>query len=142
MQEAERRRLGLERARDEGIIEGGTFLIIGLIIWGSHLAGRRWLETREEQESLLSRVYLTLITITFGVITIVFLPQALSETFDYALLDPSDRGDQPGEKLALSIATLPIWLAYLWQAIHAIRRAPAEDGSAPSSPEPSTELAN
>ncbi|PKB82831.1 MAG: hypothetical protein BZY88_03560 [SAR202 cluster bacterium Io17-Chloro-G9] len=129
--EAERRRLGLERARDEGLIEGISFLVIGLIIWGSHFAGRRWLENEEERDSLLSRVYLTLVTITFGVITIVFLPQAVFQTLSYVLLDPLDqfnRGLQPGGKLALSITTLPIWIIYLWEAIRAIRRNPSEAG--------------
>ena len=68
----------------------------------------------------MSGVYLTLVTITFGVITIV-LPQAAFETFSYVLLEPLDQHRQPGEKLSLSITALPIWLVYLWQAIRAIR---------------------
>ncbi|MBP63416.1 MAG: hypothetical protein CMJ62_17985, partial [Planctomycetaceae bacterium] len=119
--EEERRRLGLDRAMKEGLIQGISFLVIGLAIWGSHFAGRRWLETKEERDSLLSRVYLTLVTITFGVITIVYLPQAAFETLSYVLLEPLDQGRQPGEKLSLSITALPIWLVYLWQAIRAIR---------------------
>ena len=117
----ERRRLGLDRAMKEGLIQGISFLIIGVAIWGSHFAGRRWMETPEERDSLLNRVYLTLVTITFGVITIVFLPQAVFETFSYLLLDPLDQYRQPGEKLSLSITALPIWLFFLWQAIRAIR---------------------
>ena len=117
----ERRRLGLDRAVKEGLIQGVSFLIIGLAIWGSHFAGRRWLETEEERDSLLSRVYLTLVTITFGVITIVYLPQAVFETLSYVILEPLDQFRQPGEKLSLSITALPIWLIFLWQAIRAIR---------------------
>ena len=105
----------------EGLIQGVSFLIIGLAIWGSHFAGRRWLETEEERDSLLSRVYLTLVTITFGVITIVYLPQAVFETLSYVILEPLDQFRQPGEKLSLSITALPIWLIFLWQAIRAIR---------------------
>ena len=117
----ERRLLGLDRAMKEGLIQGVSFLIIGLAIWGSHFAGRRWLETEEERDSLLSRVYLTLVTITFGVITIVYLPQAVFETLSYVILEPLDQFRQPGEKLSLSITALPIWLIFLWQAIRAIR---------------------
>jgi len=117
----ERRRLGLDRAMKEGLIQGVSFLIIGLAIWGSHFAGRRWLETEEERDSMLSRVYLTLVTITFGVITIIYLPQAVFETLSYVILEPLDQFRQPGEKLSLSITALPIWLIFLWQAIRAIR---------------------
>lgn len=117
----EGRRLGLDRAMKEGLIQGISFLVIGLAIWGSHFAGRRWLETKEERDSLLSRVYLTLVTVTFGVITIVYLPQAVFETLSYVLLEPLDQFRQPGEKLSLSITALPIWLIYLWQAIRVIR---------------------
>ncbi len=117
----ERRRLGLDRAMKEGLIQGVSFLIIGLAIWGSHFAGRRWLETEGERDSLLSRVYLTLVTVTFGVITIVYLPQAVFETLSYVILEPLDQFRQPGEKLSLSITALPIWLIFLWQTIRAIR---------------------
>ena len=117
----ERRRLGLDRAMKEGLIQGASFLIIGLAIWGSHFAGRRRLETEEERDSLLSRVYLTLVTVTFGVITIVYLPQAVFETLSYVILEPLDQFRQPGGKLSLSITALPIWLIFLWQAIRAIR---------------------
>lgn len=117
----ERRRLGLDRAMKEGLIQGVSFLVIGLAIWGSHFAGRRWLETEEERDSLLSRVYLTLVTITFGVITIVYLPQAVFETLSYVILEPLDQFRRPGEKLSLSITALPIWLIFLWQAIRSIR---------------------
>ena len=132
-QEAERRRLGLDRALDEGLIEGVSFPLIGLVIWGSHYAGRRWLETPEERESLLSRVFLTLVTIIFGVITIVSLPQAVFETFRYVLLEPLDqfgRGYQPGGKLALAITSLPIWIIFLWETIRSMRRNLANGGPA------------
>lgn len=124
-QEEERRLLGLERARDEGLIEGVTFLLLGALIWGAHFAGRRVLEQEDERQGLLNRLFLTGATIAFGVITIVLLPQAIFESLNYALLDERDFGDHPGEMLVLSITTLPIWLAFLWQAIRAIKRTPA-----------------
>jgi len=116
----ERRILGLDRAKKEGLIQGISFLIIGVLIWGSHFAARRWLETGEEKESLLNRVYLVVVTIT-----IVLLPQAVHETFSYIVLDPVDSfgsRTQPGDKLALSIATLPIWLIYLYGVICSMRK--------------------
>jgi hypothetical protein len=124
----ERRRLGLDRAKKEGLIQGISFLIIGLLILLSHLAARRWLETREERVSLLNRVYLIVVTITFGIITIVLMPQAVFETFSYIVLDPVDSfgsRTQPGDKLALAITTPPVWLIYLFEVIRSMRRASA-----------------
>ena len=118
--------MGLQRARDEGLIGGVTFALLGALIWGAHVAGRRFLEQgADERDGLLNRLYLTGATIAFGVLTIVLLPQAIFESLNYALLDDRDFGDHPGETLALAITTLPIWLAFLWQAIRAVKRAPA-----------------
>jgi hypothetical protein len=124
----ERRRLGLDRAKKEGLIQGISFLIIGLLIWLSHLAARRWLETGEERASLLNRIYLIVVTIVFGIITIVLMPQAVFETFSYVVLDPVDSfgsRTQPGDKLALAITTLPVWLIYLFEVVRSMRRATA-----------------
>ena len=124
-QQLEQRREGLDRALKEGIIEGITFAIIGAIIWGVHIEGRRRLETKKERESALNRLYLISVVVIFGVITLVNLPQAVSETVRFYVLDFPDefsRPSPPGGKLALSIATLPLWIAYLVGAIGAVRR--------------------
>ena len=119
------RKEGLDRALKEGLIEGATFLIVGAIVWGVHVGGRNRLETHEERESPLNRVYLIAIVIIFAIITIVNLPQAVFETFRFYILDPLDefsRNSPPGGKLALAIAALPIWILYLMGAIGAVRR--------------------
>ena len=124
--ERERRELGLDRALDEGIIQGVGFTMIGLLVWIAHVLGRRGLESREDAEGLLARLYLLAIVVVFGVITIVNLPQAVFEVMRFGLLEPVGRFGhdfQPGGKLALSITTLPIWLFYLWSAVRAVRRA-------------------
>ena len=119
----ERDRLGRERAFDEGLIEGISFAIIGALLWAAHMAGRAMTERPEDRAGPLNRVYLVLLTVIFGIITIVSLPQAVFETLRYAVLDPVSRDHEPGEKLALSITALPIWLIYLWYTIRSIRRA-------------------
>lgn len=118
----ERDRLGRDRAFDEGLIEGISFAIIGALVWGAHMLGRRWIEAPDDRAGPLNRIYLVLLTVIFGIITIISLPQAVFETLRYAVLDPAGSSDQPGEKLALSITALPIWLIYLWYTVQAIRR--------------------
>ena len=121
----EQRRRGLDRALEEGLIEGVSFTFIGAIIWAMHVLGRRRLETPEERESPVTRIYLILIVVIFGIITIVNLPQAVFESLRYAVLEPFDEfGDryQPGGKLALSIVTLPIWIIYLMGTIRSVRQ--------------------
>ncbi len=119
----ERDRLGLDRALDEGLIEGISFTIIGALVWVAHMFGRRKIETPEDRAGPLNRIYLVLLTAIFGIITIVSLPQAVFETLRYAVLDPASDHYEPGEKLALSITALPIWLVYLWNTVRAIRRS-------------------
>lgn len=122
--EATRRRLGLERALEVGLIEGIGFTAIGALMLLAHVFGRRALELKDEREGLLARLYLLTIVLVFGVITIVTLPQAVFEALRFGLLDPLGQFGhdfQPGGKLALSITALPIWLIYLWSAIRAVR---------------------
>ena len=121
----EARLKGLDRALKEGIIKGLTFTIVGALIWIAHVLGRGWLETREERESPINRIYLILVVVMFGVITLVNLPQGIFEGFRFYLLDPLDefgRNSPPGDKLGLAIATAPIWIIYLAGAIRAVRR--------------------
>ena len=121
----EARRKGLDRALKEGIIGGVTFTIVGALIWIAHVMGRGWLETTGERESPINRIYLVLVVVIFGVITMVNLPQGISEGFRFYLLDPLDefsRGSPPGDKLGLAIATAPIWIIYLAGAIRAVKR--------------------
>lgn len=121
----EQRLEGLDRAQKEGIIEGITLTIVGALVWLAHLVGRARLENAEEAASPINRVYLIAIVIIFGVITLVNLPRGIYEGFQFYLLDPLDdfaRDSTPGDKLALAIATLPVWLFYLVGAIRAVRR--------------------
>ena len=122
----ERRVQGLDRALEEGLIEGVSFAVIGAIIWILHVLGRRWLETPEERIELINRIYLILVVVTFGAITIVNLPQAISEGVTYYLtVDPSGEFGHltpPGDKLALSVVALPIWITYLFGTIRTVRQ--------------------
>lgn len=122
----EERRRGLDRAMDEGLIQGVSFTLIGVIIWGAHVVGRRKLETQEEAADYVSKIYLIVLVVIFGIFTLVNLPQGVFEGLRFYLLDPIDefsRNDPPGGKLAISIVALPIWITYLMGTIRAVRKA-------------------
>ena len=126
----EARQVGLERALKEGIRNGVAFAIIGIIIWAAHLLARQWLETAEEKSSLINRLYLIMLVVIFGIITIFHLPLSLFETAQFYLpeLQPSLDSSYssvnrptPGEDLALSVVALVIWIGYLVGANKAAR---------------------
>ena len=126
-QEQEEARLkGLDRAMDEGLINGVSLTLIGALIWGVHMVGRRRLENLEERESPLNRVYLIVVVVIFAVIAIVALAQGVPETTRYLLLEQLDefghRSNTPGEPMAVAIVALPIWIIYLMGTVRAMRR--------------------
>ncbi len=127
LEQEEKRVKGLDRAMKEGLINGVSLTLIGALIWGIHMAGRRMLESTEEQEGPLNRIYLFVIVVIFGIITIASLAQGVPETVRYALLEPLDEfgrsKDTPGEPLAVAIVALPIWITYLMGTIRAARRS-------------------
>jgi hypothetical protein len=126
--EERRQVLGLDRAKDESILEGASFSIIGAVIVGAHLAGIRGLAGRNDQERTLARVFFLGATIVFGLVTVFSLPEAVYDSLRYAFLDPlEDFGYryQPGEKLALALVATPVWLLFLWLSIKSVRAAEA-----------------
>ena len=124
-EQEEERHQSLERAFQEGLLQGASLTIVGGIIWGVHFIGRRRLEREEEgQEApLLNRVYLLVLLLVFSIITITSLPGAVFETLRYYLLDTQETfRSQPGGKLATALVALPFWLFYLRSAFVDLRR--------------------
>ena len=117
---------GLDRALKEGLILGVSLTIIGCIIWGSHIFGRRRLQSPEEMQDQLSRLYHIVILVIFSVITIIALTQAVPDTLRYFILEPIDEFDRdsntPGEPLTTAIVALPIWMQYLMETIRGMRK--------------------
>jgi len=117
----ERDRKGLKRAFQEGLLKGLSFTFFGAILWGAHAWGRRKIETHEERTtSLMSRVYMLVLVLIFGIITVSSLPSGAFESLRFYVLDQDFR-QPPGEELATAIVALPIWLLYLKGNIQAIR---------------------
>jgi len=111
----------LQKEQEEREEKGLSFTFFGGILWGAHVWGRRKIETDEERKtSLMSRVYLLVLVLIFGIITVSSLPSGAFESLRFYVLDQDFR-QPPGEKLATAIVALPIWLLYLKGNIQAIR---------------------
>ena len=116
---------GLDRAYKEGLLNGMSYVLVGAIIWGIHVFGRRRLTYTTEVDSTLQRAYLLLVVLIFGIITLVNLPQGMFEALRFYILEPIDEfspGNPPGDNIAWAIVALPIWLSYLFGLIRDVRQ--------------------
>lgn len=120
-QEAERQK-ALDRSLQEGLLNGLSFTIVGGIIWGAHLYGRRRLERGAEEGEWLHRLYVIALLLTFGILTLTSLPQAVFDTLRYYVIEeaPEFYGP-PGDRLSTGIVALPLWLYYLWGTFRLVR---------------------
>lgn len=117
---------GLERAMKEGLLDGISLTIVGALVLGLHVWGRTRLETVEERQDILHRIYLIVMLAIFGVVTLVALPTATFETLRFYILEADQsRGTRPGGPLATAIVTLPVWVYYLGGTIGLLRRQQA-----------------
>jgi hypothetical protein len=121
--EEQQRREGLRRAFQEGLSRGVSFTVIGGMVWGLHLWGRRRLEQGQAQEGdVPQRVYLLALLLIFSIITLVSLPTGVYDTFRFFLLDRPDYfHSPPGGRLATAIVALPFWGWYLSRAMQRLR---------------------
>ena len=115
-----------ERRQQEDLVRGVTQLVFGGLFWGAHWAARKGIVGGDEKGSGLYRAYLILGTAVFGIATIVLLPTGIYQALSQALItaQPNTFRQGAGESLSGGIATLPIWLLYLWLVQRALR-APA-----------------
>jgi hypothetical protein len=113
------------RRQGEDLVRGATFVIFGGVFWGAHWLARRSLARPDEHQSGLYRAYLMLGTAIFGVATIVLLPTGIYQALSY-IVPASQFSFRPGAGEALSggLAVLPLWLAYLWLVMRALRTIP------------------
>jgi hypothetical protein len=115
-----------ERRQQEDLVRGITQLVFGALFWGAHWAARRGIVGADERSSGLYRSYLILGTAVFGIATITLLPTGIYQALSQALItaQPGTFRQGAGESLSGGLATLPIWLLYLWLVQRALR-APA-----------------
>ena len=112
-----------ERRQQEDLVRGVTQLVFGGLFWGAHWAARKGLVGGDERASGLYRGYLILGTAVFGIATIVLLPTGIYQALSQALItaQPNTFRQGAGESLSGGIATLPVWLLYLWLVQRALR---------------------
>jgi hypothetical protein len=119
---------GREQRQQEDLVRGITYSVFGLIFWGAHWSARRRIAGGDERGSALYRAYLILGTAIFGIATIVLLPMGINQVLTQVLLPyPANTFRQgAGDALSGGLATLPIWLLYLWLVQRTLRSsAPA-----------------
>ena len=121
---------GLDRAFKEGILDGLSSIVVGALVLGLHMWGRRRLESEEDRTSMLNRVYLILLLVIFGIVALTALPMAINDTLRYYILDLDEFSRVvPGSRLAMAIVTVPVWAYYLYATLRALRR---EEATAPA----------
>ena len=118
------------RRQGEDLVRGVTFVVFGAVFWGAHWAARRALARPDGRAGGLHRAYLMIGTAIFGVATIALLPMGIYQALSFVIVTSSPGGFRQGAGEALSggLAALPLWLAYLWLVLRALR------GAAPAVP--------
>ena len=123
-EEEAQRAEGLDRAFKEGILDGLSSTLVGAVILGLHVWGRRRLEEEDERAGMLNRVYLFLLLAIFGIIALITLPLAINDTLRYYIIDSAEEFSRvrPGGRLAAALVTVPVWAFYLLATLRALRR--------------------
>jgi hypothetical protein len=117
------------RRQAEDLVRGVTFVIFGGLFWAAHWWARRSIAGAAERGSGLHRAYLIVGTAVFGIATIALLPMGVYQALTYVLVPTDQFTFRPGAGEALSggLASLPLWLAYLWLVQRALRGGPSAE---------------
>jgi len=119
-EERERNRRQVERQYQEDLIQGGTMLVVGGLVWALHLYGRRRGAVSEEaSEDFFHKSYLTILLVIFSVVGIIALPMAAYELLRFFIVQPDEFSSRqaPGATVGMALVFVPFWVVILWRMI-------------------------
>ena len=106
----------VEREYQEDLIRSGTMVVVGGLIWGLHVWGRRRLQgTEEAAQSFFSKAYATILLAIFGIVGVVSLTTGAYEMLRYLIIEPDEFGSrqQPGGSVSTALIFAPVWFYFL-----------------------------
>lgn len=124
-EQQERQRKDIERQYQNDWIQGITLTLVGAVLWGLHLFGRRRVTPEEpETRQFFARAYSTVLLAIFGLVGVVALPMGMYELLRFFLvpLDESAPNQPPGASVAMAVVFVPIWIYYLNDILARSRR--------------------
>lgn len=119
----ERERNRVENLYRDDVVYGVTMLVVGILMFGIHAAGRQFLRRRAGEPPLIHRAYLLLM---LGTTSVVALASLIAATADLARryilqsVGPEVMLPSPGGALATTIAFIPLWLWFLFRILREI----------------------
>lgn len=108
----------IEQAYQDDLFTGASTLIVGLLFLGVHMFGWWKLQERAERsESFWYRGYILLQLILYGLVTLVALPLAISQTLRFFVMANGANMPQPGEVVGVALWAAPVWIVFIWLAL-------------------------
>ena len=118
--ELERSRRQAERQYQEDVLQAGTMVVVGGIVWALHRWGRRRAEAQGDgTQGFFSKAYMTIMLALFGIVGLISLAMGVYEVLRYWIIpvDEVMSRQPPGSTIATAIVFVPIWLYFLYQAL-------------------------
>ena len=116
-------RRDVERQYQNDLIQGITLAVVGAVLWGLHIIGRRQV-TPDEARPFFSRAHSTVLLAIFGIVGVVALPVSLYELLRFFLVSAEEgfRSQPPGASVATALVFVPVWMYYLLDILKRSRR--------------------
>ena len=115
-EERERSQQETERQYKSDLVQAGTLILIGGVLWGLHSMGRRRFQHADNPyNEFFYKAYAAILLALFGVAGITSLTSGVYETLRFFLI-PTDEfsyGSQPGDAIGAAIVFVPVWGYYL-----------------------------